>query len=249
MPNQNYLEELAENIDDRTIGLDHIFKFKCQSCGKCCKNRDDILLASRDLFNIARKFEMKPMEVVSKYCELYIGEDSRIPIIRLRPVGQNKRCPFLQNKRCIVHDTKPSVCALFPLGRFVIFENETTEAINAGDLNIKYLINPIECGGHRNNTVQSWLETFGVDPEDRFHKLWTITIMRLGNHIRKLESAEKKISEIALNAIWNVAVSLLYAKYETEKDYLPQFEANLAELWHTIEKIDTEIIQLVNGEN
>ena len=45
----NRLKEIADNLDKMKIGLDDTFKFNCTMCGKCCKNREDILLTPRDL--------------------------------------------------------------------------------------------------------------------------------------------------------------------------------------------------------
>jgi Fe-S-cluster containining protein len=154
MPTLEQLKELAENLDEREVGLDYTFRFKCHGCGKCCKNREDILLSSKDFFNTAKCLGMKPGDVVEKYCELYVGGNSRIPIIRFRPVGQNKKCPMLQDKRCMVHKAKPAVCALFPLGRFVMFKTEEFDDMNEEDIVIRYMVNPVECGGHRNNTSE-----------------------------------------------------------------------------------------------
>ena len=243
MPSQEYLEELAENIENMEVGLDHAFKFKCHGCGKCCKNREDILLTSRDLYNIAKCLKMKTTEVIDKYCELYIGGNSRLPIIRLKPVGQNKKCPLLQEKRCIVHTSKPVVCALFPLGRFVMFDNVDLDNANENDLIVRYLVNPVECGGHRNNTVRSWIESFGIDPDDRWYRLWTMTTMRLGNYVRNLETSEKKLPKAAFDAIWTISIELLYARYDIEKEYESQFEANLAEMRRMLHRLDTELIQ------
>ncbi|MDR0287223.1 MAG: YkgJ family cysteine cluster protein, partial [Clostridiales bacterium] len=186
MPSQEYLQELAEKIDDIEIGLDHAFKFNCKGCGNCCKNRDDIMLNGRDLYNIAQYLNMKTADVIKKYCELFIGGSSRIPIIRLKPVGQNKICPLLQGNRCIVHAAKPGVCALFPLGRFIKFPAEINgdiKDLNEDDFVIRYLITEAACGEDQNNTVRSWIESFGIDPDDRWYRLWSKMTMQLSEYI------------------------------------------------------------------
>ena len=40
----NKLKYIAENLDSLKIGLDETFKFNCTMCGKCCIDREDILL-------------------------------------------------------------------------------------------------------------------------------------------------------------------------------------------------------------
>ena len=139
-------QELFENIEQVKIGLDESFHFKCRSCGKCCKNREDILLTPRDLFRIALHLEKTPAEVVEEYCECYIGQDSRFPIVRLRPRGASRACPLLEGKRCKVHTSKPFVCALFPLGRVLMAEEEHLAEDELPKFTTTYILNPVDCG-------------------------------------------------------------------------------------------------------
>ena len=37
-------------IPARIVSSDDTFRFHCTQCGKCCTERDDILLTPRDLF-------------------------------------------------------------------------------------------------------------------------------------------------------------------------------------------------------
>jgi len=120
----NFRQELVENLDKYLIGLDDTFAFKCRRCGKCCKNREDILLNARDLYNIAVKLNLSIHKIVETYCDVYIGDTSRIPVVRLKPRGANKACPLLNGDHCSVHDSKPSVCALFPLGRVALNDKD-----------------------------------------------------------------------------------------------------------------------------
>ena len=50
----NRIKEIVENFDHLKIGLDDPFKFHCTMCGKCCINREDILLTPRDIYNMSR---------------------------------------------------------------------------------------------------------------------------------------------------------------------------------------------------
>lgn len=66
------------------------------------------MLNPKDLFNIAKALKLQPIDVVKQYCETFIGESSRFPIIRLNPQGSIKRCPLLKDKKCMVHSSKPT---------------------------------------------------------------------------------------------------------------------------------------------
>ena len=146
------IEQLAEQLLD----LDSEFRFKCRRCGKCCIHQDTILFNTRDSYNIARKKGTTMQHVVEAYTEVYIGSNSRIPVVHLLSNGPKGACPLLENGRCSVHDCKPTVCALFPLGR-VVMAGKFGEPIEDLDkIQVKYIINNFSCGSaKRVNTVRS----------------------------------------------------------------------------------------------
>lgn len=74
------LQHIIENFDSMKIGVNETFRFHCTQCGKCCINREDILLNSKDLYNLAKELDMTTQDVVATYCEAYIGDSSRIPL-------------------------------------------------------------------------------------------------------------------------------------------------------------------------
>ncbi len=181
----NRTEKIYQDMQAGALGLDDTFKFKCRGCGKCCKNREDILLTARDLHNIARDLGRTIPEIVERYCEVYIGGTSRMPVVRLRPTGPDKACPLLRNKRCIVHKSKPIVCALFPLGR--AFARPEEDAGDAGTQDIKpqYFMQSNVCGSKEHEqTVRSWLEEFGIPAEDEFYSLWTQAAIAVSTFFR-----------------------------------------------------------------
>ena len=87
------LQHISENFENITIGLDEPFQFHCTQCGKCCIHREDILLNPQDLFRIAKHLEQTPQDVVEHFCEVYTGQDSRMPIVRLSPEGPRSAAP------------------------------------------------------------------------------------------------------------------------------------------------------------
>ena len=98
----NSIKELKEQLGYEEIGLDDIFVFHCTQCGKCCIHREDILLSPKDLFHIAKKLKITPEVALAQYCETYLGRNSHIPVVRLKPQGSVKRCPLLKNQKCLV---------------------------------------------------------------------------------------------------------------------------------------------------
>lgn len=222
------LKEIAEDFDRFSIGIDDSFNFKCRSCGKCCRNRHDILLNPRDLFRISMHLELLPRDVVAKYCETYIGPDSRIPIVRLLPVGGNNRCPFLVDKRCQVHPVKPAVCALFPLGR-VLKSPESDMVPGVEPMTMQYIINPVDCGAKRKQqTVREWLDKWGYEHPDDYFVKWNTVMMDFSSLIRMMESQEA--AEKALKILWDFVYYHAYINYRTGSEFMPQFDENLAQI-------------------
>ncbi len=220
-------QRIMDNLEQYRLGSDDTFRFKCRGCGKCCKNREDIILTTSDLYNIAKKLGMTIEAVIDKYCESYIGSTSRIPIVRLKPGGINNSCPLLNGKRCLVHDAKPTVCALYPLGRaFSSGKEEAAEIF--GDAQAVYFIQPVECGSlNRNNTVRSWLAKFAIPLEDEFYLLWSETVMFLAEYFRGIED---NTNEKVLDTLWTIAFGALYAAYDTGVGLIPQFRKNAEKL-------------------
>ena len=83
------LKHIVDHYDTFKIGTDEPFPFHCVQCGKCCVHREDILLIPQDLFRMAKHLGQTPKDVVIHYCEVYTGPDSRMPLVRLLPEGED----------------------------------------------------------------------------------------------------------------------------------------------------------------
>ena len=238
MNERDHRHEIIENFDQYRIGLDDIFAFKCRSCGKCCRNREDILLNARDIYNIATALNLTHEEVIDKYCETYIGRDSRIPVVRLKPKGVNRACPLLVGDRCSVHSLKPYICRIFPLGRVMASESAPKD-IGLGRPNeIEYIFNPVTCASlKRKQTVRDWLERFGILIEDDFFIKWNQTAFSLIAAIKKYDG-QPNITPKTLDMMWSAIHMSLYIHYDTQKEFYPQFEANAERILGVFAKLE-----------
>ena len=214
-----------EEMKQYLLDLDSEFRFKCRRCGKCCKNQDTILFTPRDIFNIAKKLGAAPRQVIDLCAEVYIGRSSRIPLVHMVPVGPQRRCPLLlDDGRCRVHDCKPTVCALFPVGRVGVFDGikDTDTKITRENISVRYILNDHDCGSaKRVNTIRGWLARFNIPEEDEFFIQWSLVTANLGAMIRKLE--QRQCSEQTLNELWSHIYWMLYVDYDMEQDFMPQF--------------------------
>src|SRR5689334_1577704 len=129
------IERMIALMENKAVGLDDEFDFVCEACGDCCRNREDLVVTPYDIFRIAKHLQMSTKAVIEKYCEVYIGDDSRLPVVRIKPKIHNRVCPFLKKGLCGIQAVKPFICGSYPLGR----------AFNK-DLTSVYFIQPVTCG-------------------------------------------------------------------------------------------------------
>ncbi len=230
------VDELKNNLLD----LDFEFRFKCRRCGKCCIHQDMITFNVRDIYNIARKKGMTMQQVVEAYTEVYIGDNSRVPIVHLLSNGPKGACPLLENGRCSVHDCKPTTCALFPVGRVIVGEKAGEPIEGLDKLQVKYIVVNHDCGSAKKvNTIRSWLDKFGIPEHDGFFLLWNKVLMSLSMAVRKLEEA--KAPKPILNLLWNELFQALFLQYDVNQELMPQFQVTADKLLRLSEKIMKEV--------
>ena len=215
-----------EEIEKDLLDLDSQFRFKCRRCGKCCKNQDTILFNARDIYNIAKKLGKTTEQIIEECAEVYIGDNSQIPVVHMVPVGPQRRCPLLSHDgRCSVNDCKPTVCALYPLGRVAMFHDVkgVDSEITRENIRVKYMMNDYTCGSaKKNNTVRDWLAKFQIPEEDEFFILWNVVQANLCMVVRKLE--ENKCPGQELKLLWDIMYYNLYVCFDTSEEFMPQFE-------------------------
>lgn len=229
------MKYILNEFEKNQLGPDEPFKFHCTMCGKCCIKREDILLNPRDMYNLAKELGMTPHEVMNTYCETYIGSDSRLPVVRLKPRGEIRRCPLLKDRKCSVHNAKPTVCALFPIGRGIAGEKGNIHSLTVKD--IRHFFSEPGCGDDsETHTVREWLGEFGLSPEDEFFIKWQKCLFELSMCFCRLE---KKLGA-DMGPIWSLTGSILYLMYDIEKPFEPQFSAHLGELHKLISELAEE---------
>ena len=215
------MDKLLDIMENNTLDLQDTFAFKCRSCGKCCKNREDILLSPYDLFRMARHLKMTSKDLVAEYCEWYVGQNSHFPIVRIKPRGANLVCPFLNGKLCRVHESKPNSCALFPLGRAIKFSPETKEK------EVLYFLQPVPCSIKKKQTVDSWLTRFKLKDSEKYFLQWSDFLAEASP---MLTNFDEKFSKDIIDNIFVFIYVSAYLSYDISMDFEPQFTQNLAKI-------------------
>ena len=229
------LKDIVDNLESMIIGLDEPFKFHCDMCGKCCIHREDILLSPKDIYNMAKELKLSAEDLFKQYCEVYVGQDSRVPVVRLKPRGSVSRCPLLKNKKCMVHKSKPTVCAMYPIGRCIVATNPKEGIKDITQNQLQYIFSNPGCGDcSETHTVREYLESFGIPVPDEFFIKWQQTVFKMGGFFRKIEEVVKK--EI-MEQVWTAAFVGIYLHYETEKDFMSQFEDNVKNFFDMLHSV------------
>lgn len=218
------LKHIVDNFDKMKIGPDEPFKFHCTQCGKCCIDREDILLNPFDLYRASKELKMTPDKFVEQYCETYLGQDSKMPIVRLRPRGSIKRCPLLKDRKCSIHNVKPTVCAMFPIGRVVQMEASQKKAKPVTADQIQFIFTNPGCGDNaETHTVREWFGQFGIPIKDEFFLRWQSAICILSPLLRR---CIEQFSEETADKVITLTYIKLYLDYDMNKEFMPQFISN-----------------------
>ena len=152
--------------------------------------------------------------------------------MRLKPRGEIRRCPLLKDRKCSVHNAKPTVCALFPIGRGIAGEKGSIHSLTAKD--IRFFLTDPGCGDDsETHTVRDWLGEFGLPVEDEFFIEWQRCLIGLSQCLQKLE---KKLGA-DMGPIWSLTGSVLYLVYDMENPFEPQFRAHVGELRQMIHEL------------
>jgi hypothetical protein len=130
----------------------------------------------------------------------------------------NKSCTFLDaNGRCSIHEDRPGICRIFPLGR--VYEN--------GDF--YYILQVNECPKKNKSKVKvsKWIDTPNLKTNQKFISDWHYFIKNVGKKVLELddETVAKKINMEILQAFY-------VEKYNKEDDFYTQFYKRLGEMSH-----------------
>lgn len=234
------LQSIMQKMDLMKLGLDDTFHFGCRQCGKCCINREDILLNAKDMYNLCKALNLTAEQVVQQYCEVYIGHDSRMPIVRLKPRGSIIRCPLLKDRKCSVHSLKPTVCAMFPIGRCLELNQKEVADKDLRKSQIVFFHNQADCGDKKEmHTVREWLAMFGIPIEDESFYIWHQTIIGVSDFVHKVED---KLPENVMLQIWSNIFMVLYLHIDPKEEFLPQLRSNSQGLLAALNALDLSTI-------
>ena len=211
-------KEIMEEFKKRNIMIEadkDSFDFRCTCCGVCCRNREDILLNAYDVMRIQKYLKIDFGTFMKQYGEMYIGSVSTLPVLRIRPRGKLRTCPFLFRNKCSIHEVKPVVCALFPVGRFTCREQGSEIA------KTEYFVQKIECGAKDiHNDLKEWVKSCISEYDEQCGQLW----------IKMMVCAENIVIAIGdgiTDGTYDMIATLMYCGYEKVDDFQEEIKKRI----------------------
>ena len=184
----------------------------CRDCHACCVDMGgSIVLDPLDIFNMTKKLSVTFEQLLADHIELGVVDGIILPNIKMS--GSSDKCRFLNEEgRCSIHDARPGICRLFPLGR--IYE----------DRSFKYFLQVHECPKENKSKVKikNWLGIENINAYEKFINRWHYLLKDIQDKV--LKDADEQTSK---NVSMYILQSFYMAKYSEEIDIYDQLNTRL----------------------
>lgn len=207
--------DLSEISDGKLYSVKDMAKLGCQECAgcsSCCKGMgNSIVLDPYDVYRIGKKLQKGFEELLTAHIELNVVDGIILPNLKL--TGPNEACTFLNSEgRCSIHDSRPGICRLFPLGRY--YEN----------CDYKYFLQVDECKKQNRTKVkiEKWIDTPGYPRYKEFILNWHYFLNDVEEKIKNAEDEEfgKQCCMLILQAFY-------IKPYDYTRDFYDQYEERM----------------------
>ena len=238
------LREATGSDDLEFIGIDDSFGFDCKQCGKCCMNREDIILNPFDVYNGAKHLGIDVFEFIKRYTYSTLGSKSKIPMLLLK-TSDNGFCPLLKfdikdggKFKCIIHEAKPNACANHPIG---IIRDTKDKNVDFEFVKVSQCSNSVSDKQH---IVRDWVKNYLEHKEEIYiaHKLQILIqeyydskyfyrFMNFSTNAYGKFSIDdyNKDSKDFIGMYVSKFLEIIY-NYDINKPFIPQAEENLEKL-------------------
>ena len=134
----------------------------CKGCCDCCKGMgESVILDAYDIHRLKVRTGKSFEELLVEAIELHVVDGVILPNLAMK-TGPEEKCFFLdENGRCSIHEDRPGICRLFPLGRY--YEEE----------GFKYFLQTKECPRPRTKIkVSKWLDLKNLKEYETYILSW-----------------------------------------------------------------------------
>ncbi len=207
--------DLSEISDGKLYDVNDMAKLgcgECAGCSACCRGMGStIVLDPYDVFRMEKRLGVSFETLLAGHLELNVVDGVILPNLKL--TGPQEQCSFLNAEgRCSIHDSRPGICRLFPLGRY--YENH----------DYKYFLQVNECQKANRTKVKisKWIDTPDYPDYRKFILTWHYFLNDVETLLEQSgdESYNKQCCMLLLQAF--------YIKgYDFTRDFYEQFEERM----------------------
>ncbi len=205
-------EESVEELSDGKLytgnDLVKIGTNDCRGCSDCCRMGPVIVLDPLDVFELNRFLQQSFEDLLNETIELKVIDGLILPVLKLvyeegiPEEEQQGVCPYLgEDGRCTIHDFRPGICRLYPLGR----------SWEAGDFSYILQVNECtHCTGSKIR-VKKWLGIADLASYEDFCRDWHNFLGQVRSLLEKIDPEGKLRRQVCVSILetfflcdWNV---------------------------------------------
>lgn len=191
----------------------------CNGCSQCCSGMGtSVVLDPYDSYCLTGGIGIAFPDLAGKFVEWNIVDGIVLPNLMMQ--GQEERCVFLtDNGRCCIHDFRPGICRMFPLGRYYEENGE-----------FRYFLQSKECPKEDKTKVKvsKWLGIPNLKKYEEYITKWhgLLEEVRDLTENSKDDQLTKELEVYLLNTCY-------LTPYKENVDFYEQFE----ERYHRMKKL------------
>jgi Fe-S-cluster containining protein len=184
----------------------------CKDCYVCCTGMgDSVVLDPYDIYRMMQGLACSFDELLLTKINMHVEDLLILPNMKIE--GEDERCVCLgEDGRCTVHAYRPSVCRLFPLGRYY------------HDDRFSYILQVHECvkPNRAKIKVKKWIGNPDGDRYDEFVLAWRNFKKNVQAYMKEVDS-EEKVKEMNMY----VLEKFFRRPYDSNRDFYEQFYERL----------------------
>lgn len=213
----------------------------CAGCSYCCQEMgESVVLTPFDLYELTTHLKKSFDELMEDRIELYMTDGMVLPNLKMVARRESgavlsgktpEACGFLNEEgRCSIHDFRPGLCRLFPLGRnYEVREIRTEEGVQEVR-GFRYFVVKDSCPRLPGTKVkiEKWLGIPYLKKYEEFITEWHYFCREFQEKMQGMlaEGEDEKVKKSNLSML-----ELFYRRpYEAGRDFYGQFEERMAEL-------------------
>lgn len=209
--------DLKEISDGRLYELNDMVKADCNDCKgcfSCCQGMgESIILDPLDICRLKIHLNKSFEELLEKNIELHVVDGIILP--NLKMAGGDEKCSFLNEQgRCSIHAFRPSICRIFPMGRF--YENG----------GFKYFLQVNECkqDNRLKVKVKKWIDTPNIKSNEKYIVDWHYFLTDLEDFMSATQD-----DEVNKNISMYILQNFYIKDFESEENFYKEFAKRLEE--------------------